>query len=239
MTFAYGVRERVVTLEHPAMVGMSLAIEQCPESATPACGDGTGRRLWPTALALSRLLCDRAELVRGKAAVELGSGAGLVGLVCAALGASRVVLTDVADSLGLLHHNVASNASAIGACTVSVEPLTWGDDDALQTVLRDGGFDVVLACEVVYKQEADVLESLARTQRALVHGGDDGRIFLAYEFRGRMLEDMAYSDEADRIFARDCESISLREYNAADEEEDSRWLYTYRLPQKPALRAEV
>jgi methylase of polypeptide subunit release factors len=42
--------------------------------------------------------------VGGRRVMDLGSGTGLLGLVCAALGAARVVLTDVPQQLPLLRH---------------------------------------------------------------------------------------------------------------------------------------
>ena len=68
-----------------------------PQSAVWADGMWTGGLVWDSALAASELLlrspawCAR---VRGSTCVELGSGLGLPGLVCHALGASAVMLAD-------------------------------------------------------------------------------------------------------------------------------------------------
>uniref|UniRef100_A0A6S9S5I7 Uncharacterized protein n=2 Tax=Chrysotila carterae TaxID=13221 RepID=A0A6S9S5I7_CHRCT len=228
MAFNYGVHERVVTISEPELE-KPLVLEQTPEAPTPCEADGTGRRIWPTALALSRYLCAHPDLVRGKSVVELGAGSGAAGLTCAALGARQAVLTDMPDALPLIEHNVRANQ--LHGCSVTVHACTWGNEAHLQQVerLADGGaFDVVLACEVIYKQSADVLEQLAATQQRLAH--TQSLILVAYEFRGSMLEDFPYFEAADELFH--CEPISLRPYEDHphdDGEEDYRYLYIYRL----------
>ena len=60
-------------------------------------GDRTGFGVWGSALVLAKLLEDEPALrkrLAGAAVAELGSGSGLVGLSCAALGARSVTLTD-------------------------------------------------------------------------------------------------------------------------------------------------
>ena len=51
-------------------------------------------QLWPSALALSRRLLERPELVAGRAVVEIGSGLGLASLAAAHAGAASVLATD-------------------------------------------------------------------------------------------------------------------------------------------------
>ena len=85
----YAIRDSVVTIEHAALA-QSVVIEQRPDDLPSEEADSTHRRLWPTALVLARYLCAHPDLVRGKRIVELGAGAGAVGLVCAALGAESV-----------------------------------------------------------------------------------------------------------------------------------------------------
>ena len=132
-------------------------------SADDAYFDQTAFRLWPLSLTLCRWLCAHPEIVRGKRVVELGAGFGALGLVCAALGAARVVLTDMPDALPLLEAVAAANPQL----AVAVAPCTWGVDADVRRLVADGGrFDVVLAADVVYKQAASVQESLAATQAA-------------------------------------------------------------------------
>ena len=208
-------------LSHP------IEIEQKPDADVPSEADGTGRRLWPTALVLSRYLCAHPHLVAGKRVIELGAGPGCSGLVCAALGASHVVLTDMPEALPLCRDNLARNPRL--ASRVSVAPCAWGDGPSIAALLAgSGGFDVVIACEVVYKQDPEILQALAATQAALARTG--ATILMAYEFRGDLFDDMAYFDAVNEIF--DCETTPLRPYEEEqayedDDEGGCRFLYSY------------
>ena len=61
-----------------------------------------GNEVWPGGKVLGEWLAARPELVRGKAVLELGAGAGLPGLVAAAAGAASTTLTDLPEALPLL-----------------------------------------------------------------------------------------------------------------------------------------
>ena len=77
--------------------------------------------------------------------MELGSGTGIAGLACAALGAAQVVLTDLAENLPLLRRNATRNGWVQSLCgaEVSVEKLDW-HTDALPAC------DLVLGADVCY-----------------------------------------------------------------------------------------
>ena len=68
------------------------------------------------------------KLIRGRAVLELGSGLGYVGCALAALGARRVLCTDVPTQLKLLEFNIQQNATALGrgAAAVGCTPFVWG-----------------------------------------------------------------------------------------------------------------
>ena len=211
------IPERVTRFTHDALPH-PIELEQKPDADVPheadgtVQADGTCSRLWPTSLVLTRYLCAHPELVAGKRVVELGAGAGGVGLACAALGAEHVVITDISEAaLSLCHDNVARNPRI--APRVSVAPCAWGDGPSIEALSRlaggggsDSGFDVVIASEVVYKQEAEVLRALASTQDRLARAG--ARVLLAYEFRGELFDDLAYFDAANALF--ECEAIPLQ-----------------------------
>ena len=91
----------------------------------------TASRVWP---ASAELALHMAEIVPGKSVLELGAGAGLAGLASAALGAARVVLTDLAENLPLLQRNAARNE-----LDVSVAVFDW-----LTPTTLGERFDVVL-----------------------------------------------------------------------------------------------
>jgi predicted nicotinamide N-methyase len=220
--------DSVITLEDPAFPA-PLHIEQRSDAALAGdTTDGTNRRIWPTAIITSRYMCAHPDTVRGKRVLELGAGAGIVGLVCAMLGAEVVVITDLPGALPLIEANVQRNPLSDGR--VVVMPCTWGDAaEEAAVVSRAGGrFDVVVACEVIYKQLPEVLQALAATQRNLLL--DSGLSLVSYEFRGEFFDDLAYFDAANEIF--DCETVSLRPFECEfedkeDPDEETRYLYRY------------
>jgi predicted nicotinamide N-methyase len=131
--------------------------------------DSCGGIVWESAFCLAQLLQrDGGKRVRGKRVVELGAGAGLLGMSAAKLGAENVVLTDHPSAMPLLRRNVRRNfpndeeTSVSGETTetrndshdandentrnmpprVSCHELDWQNESHLRSVLnesREGG----------------------------------------------------------------------------------------------------
>ena len=95
--------------------------------------DCCGGIVWESAFCLAQYLRGeaRARRIRGRRVLELGAGAGLLGLAAAASGAKRVVLTDHPDAMPLLTRNVERNAEALAGHGV-------GDGDPATGTNRDG-----------------------------------------------------------------------------------------------------
>ena len=115
------VRGLALELDEPAGPGASIASEDAKKDAT-----GVGL-LWEAA---TNMLCDYLEtcmcesLRAADSVLELGAGLGVPGMLCATLGAPRVVLSDYHPLvLARLVSNVRRNAAA-SVCTV--EDLAWG-----------------------------------------------------------------------------------------------------------------
>mmetsp|Transcript_2638 Transcript_2638/g.7199 ORF Transcript_2638/g.7199 Transcript_2638/m.7199 type:complete len:407 (-) Transcript_2638:2161-3381(-) len=91
-----------------------------------------GLSVWDGGVVLAKSIEQRVHAgeldLRGKTIVDVGSGTGIVGLACAALGAHTVVLTDLPHTvLPLIKRNVARNEAATRAyaTTIDVQPLDW------------------------------------------------------------------------------------------------------------------
>ena len=143
----------IVRFEHPA-IGAPVECEQ-HGSTSDKFEPGTSSVVWPVALLLSRHLCETPDLVRGKSCVELGAGIGMVGMVASALGASNVVMTDIARAMGVLESNAARGRARSGAACSAGE-LKWGDESQIDAVGR-GTFDVVLAADVLIAGASSLL----------------------------------------------------------------------------------
>merc|ERR1740123_1370497 len=92
------------------------------------------------------------EFFEGKTFVELGSGTGILGLVCAALG-GRVIVSDKDDEkpiIDLLKGNLERNP--VG--DIRYMPLTWGVKEHADALLESvGHIDCILATDVIYCNE--------------------------------------------------------------------------------------
>lgn len=150
-------------------------------------GQHLGARLWISGRALARFVAEgRCPAVRGARCIELGAGLGAVGIAAAmAGGASSVVLTDKAEMLPLLRRNIELNglATSSGGCTCRAEELRWGEAPPREE-WGAGGFDVVLAADVVYPtKDPTCLLALRETLFALCPPGSPAKLILGYHPR--------------------------------------------------------
>ena len=158
--------------------------------------DSCGGIVWESAFCLAQLLQrDGGKRVRGKRVVELGAGAGLLGMSAAKLGAENVLLTDHPSALPLLRRNVArnfpfpddtdtavANARTPRTPRVSCLPLDWLDANHLSAVLgtakEEGPFDVALAADVVFAKH--LVSPMLRCVAAAMSRARDPRRATAY-----------------------------------------------------------
>lgn len=150
--------------------GTEISVSQAPRELSGA--GVTGCVVWDGAVVLARSLswwCERQLMsVAGCRVLELGAGAGVLSVACAALGA-QVLATERADRLDLLRQNVAKHGvRVLGASsmwrvgsrggTVAVSELDWFH--ANETL----PCDLIVASDVVYTEE--VTEAFVRCLEA-------------------------------------------------------------------------
>ena len=127
---------------------------------------------WAGGQALARYLLDHPEVVRGRRAIDLASGSGLVAIAAAKAGAAEVTAYDV-DPLAAAA--VTVNAGANG---VTVQAACG---DVLDGLPR-AGTDLVLVADAFYERDlaGRVMRFLerARARGAAVLAGDFGRAYL-------------------------------------------------------------
>ncbi|KAM4560443.1 protein N-lysine methyltransferase METTL21A [Odontesthes bonariensis] len=136
---------------------------------------GVAAVVWDAAVVMCMYLeLEKVEL-KGKRAIELGAGTGLVGIVAALLGA-HVTITDRQPALEFLSSNVKANLPPRSQESVVVSELTWGD--GLEHYPA-GGFDLVLGADIVYLE--DTFLSLLQTLEHLC--SDTTVVLLACKIR--------------------------------------------------------
>ncbi|XP_056157008.1 protein N-lysine methyltransferase METTL21A [Lampris incognitus] len=138
---------------------------------------GVAAVVWDAAVVMCMYLELGQVELKGKVAIELGAGTGLVGIVAALLGA-RVTITDRAPALDFLQANVKANVPADRQASVVVAELTWGE--RLER-FPAGGFDLVLGADIVYLE--DTFPALLETLEHLCSGGT--AVLLACKIRYR------------------------------------------------------
>lgn len=113
---------------------------------------GSGGIIWPSA----RIMCKWIGMqinMQGRRVLELGAGAGACGIFAAAMGASRVLLTDDGEKPGLLelaHSNIRLNSELFPSCWIDVDSLLWGTSTEAATL---GPWDVVLVSDATYVEQ--------------------------------------------------------------------------------------
>lgn len=112
----------------------------------------TGADIWDAAVVLARVLEAGAVLLEGRTVLELGCGVGLASHAAAALGAARVLATDLDQPfLRLLWGaNLAANAAVLGG-RLRFACLDWSRPAAPVLNAWLGAPDIVLASDVVYE----------------------------------------------------------------------------------------
>jgi predicted nicotinamide N-methyase len=148
---------------------------------------GTGGVVWPCSRALCRWMGNNVHDLRGARVLELGAGTGVCGIYAAALGASRVLLTDDDRPalLSLARSNVSLNAGlyAEGA-DIQVQALVWGQRAAMDV----DQFDVVLGSDLTHLNRGCWLlcETLTMLLKVADHrrpGKRPPRVVLAHQDR--------------------------------------------------------
>jgi len=133
-------------------------------------GGTTGLRTWEAGLHLGQYLCANTDLIENKRVLELGTGTGYLGVLCAKyLGAEHVLASDGSeDVINNLPDTFYLNGLQ-GASCISPMELKWGH--ALlgtEEASWNGGrrVDVVLGSDITY--DARAVPSLVATLEELV-----------------------------------------------------------------------
>ena len=129
---------------------------------------------WAGGQALARYLLDHPETVRGRHAIDVASGSGLVAIAAAKAGAAAVTAYDI-DPLATAAIGVNADANGVTVLAVCADVL--GEDGPPAP-----GADLVLAADAFYERDlaGQVMRFLERSHArgAAVLAGDFGRAYL-------------------------------------------------------------
>lgn len=172
----------------------------CGCGAGTASGAGTGGSVWEAGIVLARWADHAfpAGYWRGKTVLELGCGTGLVGLACAALGATAVLTDASPEAVALAAANAAANADLLAAAggAARAEPLDWEADETERAPPPPGGSaaacgragtalpvrpDCVMCADAVFSDTALRSGRLVALLAAASRGG--ASVFLAHKRR--------------------------------------------------------
>mmetsp|Transcript_8001 Transcript_8001/g.9639 ORF Transcript_8001/g.9639 Transcript_8001/m.9639 type:complete len:242 (+) Transcript_8001:41-766(+) len=183
---AKALRERVFSF-----LGQTIKIEQAwRDDHRGGTEIGFGACVYESSYVLSDYLCSHPEIIKNKKVLELGSGLGLVSIVCSKIGASLVLATDGDPaSVELTRQNLQNN----GCLNSSAKMFLW-EDETERERMKAYGFDVIVASDIVACPYVDAFESLLSTLNSLLTQSDKEEIgklptfILCYKPRGKCEE---------------------------------------------------
>jgi predicted nicotinamide N-methyase len=147
---------------------------------------------WAGGLALARYLLDHPETVRGRHAIDMASGSGVVAIAAAMAGAAAVTAYDIDPVAGVA---IGMNAAANGVMVPAVCADVLDQDD-----LPASGVGLVLVADAFYERElaGKVLKFAERghARGAVVLAGDFGRAYLP---RDRLMQLASYDVPGQRM----------------------------------------
>jgi len=144
-------------------------------------GRGIAWRIWPAAHILVKWLGENKQiwLKPNTHVIEIGAGVGLVGVCCAAMGASRVTITDLDEALPALHRTREANVAdcmnrlqvmrlSFGSLTDSAAVIATGSE------AERGRRPIVVGSDLVYFDSlivplAECIADLCTNHNAIVY----------------------------------------------------------------------
>jgi EEF1A N-terminal glycine/lysine methyltransferase len=158
--------------------------------------------LWNAAQVITTYIEDNLDTyVRGKSILELGAGAGLPSLACAARGAKTVVATDYPDPdlVANLQYNVDNCGLAFSPGAVTANGYLWGNSTVeIRSILPDAadGFDLIILADILFNHSEH--QKLVKTLvECLSHQRGSAALVFFTPYRPWLLDkDLAFFDIA-------------------------------------------
>eukprot|EP01100_Stratorugosa_tubuloviscum_P002810 TRINITY_DN1664_c0_g1_i1.p1 TRINITY_DN1664_c0_g1~~TRINITY_DN1664_c0_g1_i1.p1 ORF type:complete len:309 (-),score=154.46 TRINITY_DN1664_c0_g1_i1:199-1080(-) len=168
-----------------------MQIEQIPitinqKPGKEVIGESTGFTVWDCAIVLSKYLewnyggSNKTNKFDNEMILEVGSGTGLLGIVCGLIFEnSKFILTDQLPLLELIEQNVDVNTQIIPKLKnrISVQELNWGEN--ANHLQPRPPFRWIIVCECVYVN----LPAKPLVDSLILLSDENTRILMAYEHR--------------------------------------------------------
>jgi len=136
------------TATHTLLSGQTLTVQLVGHNPL------WGHHLWQAGRIISTYFESRSHFIQNKLVLELGAGAGLPSLVCALLGAKKVVVTDYPDPelVENLRYNIEHCIDVGKRDHIVAEGYIWGADPSqLLTHIEDNNkFDILILADLLF-----------------------------------------------------------------------------------------
>ena len=159
---------------------LTIKIQQCWKDDDKGGTDlGFGGCVYESAYILSDYIFRNQHLVRDKTSLELGSGLGLVSILCAKLGALKILATDGDDiSADMTKSNAVSNSCSH---IIETKKYLWNSGDAQVEELTK--FDFILAADIVAIPYREHFQNLVKALEKIFGTNPKALFLLAYKNR--------------------------------------------------------
>lgn len=184
---------------------------------------GYAGEVWDASLVMGYFMINsNSEKVisfKNKSFIELGAGTGILGLIAATKNASKVVLTDKGDCIGMLKENYETNKHILNNETsIEIKELDWMNVNDLHNI-KDH-FDYIIGSDLVWKDELikplhDVIEYLMNMNNS--ENGYKTQTFLCFQIRDTKMKTFCDSfDKSKYKIEKIPDSLYDEEYKADD-----------------------
>jgi predicted nicotinamide N-methyase len=146
---------------------------------------GTGLTIWDGSVLLAKYLEHIKEQISNKNVLEVGSGAGLVGISAYLLGAASVTLSDLPYTMENLQYNINQNTHYWegNSTSITTRCIDWMNS---LTYPNDQSIDVIVGADVIWLEELVI--PLVNTLNAIATF--DTIILIGHQTRSRYTDEL-------------------------------------------------
>ncbi|CAM8961680.1 unnamed protein product [Rhodiola kirilowii] len=178
--------------------------------------------IWPGAMLMNDFLSKNVHILQGCSVIELGSGAGITGLLCSRF-CSEILLLITTQKFSRQGHNIITTYMDVsfqilkkniqhhtsyednnGCADLAAEKLEWGDSHDINQIMQNypKGFDLVIGADIyilfaiIFLNET--IKPLFQTVEKLIRarGGTHCKFILAYVSRSKTMDALVLNEAA-------------------------------------------